>query len=153
MQPLVMHISYSQISVFDGRLASPFNDWADVHVRQGFAWRPQAVSFETLIADGPMSVECRVLDRGELVAGCTRAISVPFTCSPDATVKMGTITQSQPVEISPGEYQLVIQTDMSAGRAWCKFDFVRGGDLSPSILVQDVELEPTDRLLIKAEPA
>ena len=52
--------SYSQVSVFMAKLDSPFNDWEQEHVEQGFAWREGSVSFATLEEAGTLHCEAMV---------------------------------------------------------------------------------------------
>jgi hypothetical protein len=148
-----LHVLYSQVAVFDGRLERPFNDWTDRHVRQGFSWRPGSVSFKTLIEAGPVSVEVSEVDRIALDGASLRTISVPFTSQEGSAIEIATVTESHGIGLGPGTYQVVFETGLSNGNCWCRINFVRHGNLEPQILVEDPELAPTYPLLMDAEPA
>ncbi len=153
MQTFVVDVSYSQIALFDGRQQSPFNDWSDRHILQGFSWREGSSSFKTLIESGPMAVEIATFGRVALADGSTRAISVPFRCDEGARIEVATITESHPIDLAPGQYQLVFETGVSSEGCWSRFAFIRDGDMQPRLLVEDRELDPTYPLLMDAEPA
>lgn len=61
MVEVIVDVSYSQLGVFVAGPLKPFNDWTDKHVAQGFAWRPESVSFRTLVEAGSHSVEISVV--------------------------------------------------------------------------------------------
>lgn len=153
MSSFAIDVSYAQIAVFDGRLQSPFNNWREEHFRQGFVWRPGSCSFRTLIESGLMTVDVVKCERVMLADECVRTISVPFHCEMGAAVEVATITESQPIELAPGAYQLVFETGWSGEDCWCRLLFVANGDLEPKVLVADSELTPGDHLLMDGEPA
>lgn len=153
MPTFAVDVSYSQIAVFDGGLQSPFNDWSDQHVLQGFSWRVGSSSFKTLIESGPMTVEVVMLDRAALTDRSTRAISVPFPCEENSSIEIATIAESHPIDLDPGQYQLVFETGEITDVCWCRFAFIRDGDMEPQILIKDPELDPAYPLLMNADPA
>jgi hypothetical protein len=149
----MMSVSYSQIAVFDGRLENPFNCWTKSHVGQGFSWRDGSVSFKTLVDAGPVAVETEVLAEAKIVPGCVRAISVPFVVDGQAKVEVATITESYPVTINPGRYQLVYQTGWRDSVNWVRLVFVPGGLQESAILVRDDEIDATRPFVMAANPA
>jgi hypothetical protein len=153
MPDLTMTVSYSQIAVFDGRLDQPFNDWSDTHVRQGFSWRPNSVSFRTIIDGGKAEVSVEEKTKLVVSSKCVRAITVPFVVVSDGQYEIATITESHPISLDPGNYQLVFETGNREGVNWIRLSFVKDGDQAPSILVTDAELKPQVPLLMTAKPA
>lgn len=145
-------VSYSQIAVFNGGVDDPFSVWTDQHVAQGFAWRPESVSFKTLIDAGPTSVEVVVADHMPSPSGL-RAIAVPFECSEEGEVEVASISDSRIFVVPSGQYQLLFETGYSDEGNWCKFTFIRNGSKIPQIVLRDAELTPSDSLLMLAEPA
>ena len=147
-----INISYSQIAVFNSLLANPFNDWKNQHVTQGFSWRPESVSFKTLIDSGPISVEVRTAETLPSPTG-TRAITVPFVCSDGGTVEISSITGGQKTDIQPGSYQLLFETGLRDETDWCRFTFIPNGSMTPAILIPDQEVMQPDTFHMEAEPA
>ena len=70
-------IFYSQLAVFQYGLKNPFNDWNDIHINQGFAWREGAVSYGTLSDDTECKITIRVTDKKKVDAYVIKAIAVP----------------------------------------------------------------------------
>jgi hypothetical protein len=146
-------VSYAQITFFDGTLDNPFNDWAAQHVQQGFAWRDGSASFKTLIESGQTRVEFAQVQIFVPKSSALRSISVPFVCHEGARIEIATITESQPLQLEAGEYQLIYETWFSDGICWCRFSVVRNGNLEPQILICDNDMHPLYPLLMHADPA
>lgn len=76
---ITLDVSYAQIAVCGSSLESPFNEWTDKHVAQGFAWRPGRVSFRTLEESGRQMVTIVVAEPvGPVRPDAVRVIDVPF---------------------------------------------------------------------------
>lgn len=104
---VTVDVSYGQIAVFVSALQQPFNDWADKHVAQGFAWRPGSVSFRTLVETGPHSVEIDVAEHaGAISADAVRVTEVPFEVPPDGVVEVASISDSVPLSLPAGSFLL-----------------------------------------------
>src|ERR1700728_4024818 len=121
MKAFKMFVSYSQIAVFDGTIQKPFNNWTKPLVRQGFAWRPNSVSFKTLIESGTVDVEFVIVANFFPDVNAVRAISVPFVVHHGAQIEISTISESSRVDLNAGNYQLIFETGRSADKNWCRF--------------------------------
>lgn len=154
MSHVNMTVSYGQIAVFDGRLDNPFNDWKDTHILQGFSWRPGSVSFSTLREAVNIEVAIEVSSTANVHPECQRAITVPFLVEPGANIEIATISNSQPFQLDPGNYQLIYETGRRLDASvWVRFTFVPNGTQDPKILVRDDELNPPAVFLMEADPA
>lgn len=151
--PISLLVSYSQISIFDGTLENPFNNWTEQHVRQGFSWRDGSVSFKTLIESGQLEVRILYVRKFFPDASSLRTISVPFVCQEGARIEIATITESHPVPLEAGEYQLVYETGLSESICWCRFSLVSNGSLEPRVIIRDAELVQREHFLMNADPA
>lgn len=147
------YVTYAQIAVFNAGLARPFNDWTDRHVRQGFSWREQSVSFRTLVEDGDVTVIFAVADIFRPAPGSVRTIGVPFRCRSAGSVEIATITDTQTVPLIPGGYRLVFETGVGGGTQRCRFTAIPGGGTAPSIEIADAGLAPSYPLLMTASAA
>jgi hypothetical protein len=148
-----LFVSYAQIAVFDGNLENPFNDWTEQHVHQGFAWREGSVSFKTLIEAGQTKVDFAQVQVFFPSSSALRSISVPFVCQEGARIEIATVTESRPIQLEAGEYQIIYETWVSEEICWCRFSVVRNGNLEPQILICDTDLLPSFPLLMHADPA
>jgi hypothetical protein len=146
-------ISYMQVAVFPANIESPFNNWTNAHVNQGFAWRPGAVSFRAL-ENGPTMVEIATADALLLRASTVRAIRVPFDVPSSGELEIASITDGARWKVEPGEYAIVFETGHDSDNSpVCRFTFIRGGDQEPKVLKADGELRVPEVLLMTAEPA
>jgi hypothetical protein len=149
-----LNISYSQICVFDSSLLSPFNDWTDLHVRQGFSWRPGSVSFRTLEEAGSIEVYVEIKNQLVLKEETIRAIRVPFRVSENRAIEVASIGESSQLDINPGDYSLVFETGFNKNSStWCSFSFLKGSSTEAEILKADEELNPPSILLMTSESA
>src|ERR1041384_2036552 len=143
-----LYISNSQLCIFDSSVQTPFNDWTEEHVKQGFSWRPGAVSFGTLEESGPIEVTVEIKEQINLRASTVRAIQVPFTVTENGGVEVATITDSKQLKINPGEYSLVFEVGLEEDHnMWCCFTFLTNPSKEAKILIADDELSPPERLL------
>ena len=156
MAQFTIDVSYDQISVFDARLADPFNDWSDEHVHQGFAWRPGSVSFATLEDAGPLAADVyrsRAFD--ESASSASRVISVPFSVPEHGGVELASIASGVPLELAEGEYELTFEHGLgNGGKMWARFYFrAVETPVTPRIIRADAELSPPDEFVMTAHPA
>jgi hypothetical protein len=156
MAQFTIDISYNQISVFDARLADPFNDWSDDHVSQGFAWRPGSVSFGTLENAGPLAADVsrsRAFD--ESASSAARVIAVPFSVPEHGGVELASIASGVSLELPPGEYELTFEHGLDdGGQMWARFYFrAVEAPVAPRIIRADAELSPPDEFVMTAQPA
>ena len=102
-----LDVSYGQIAIYRADLLNPFNDWSDAHVSQGFAWRKGSVSFRTISAEGPHTIELIVESHmGTIDPSTVRAIDVPFDVPPDGRIEVASISDAVAIQMTPGTYCL-----------------------------------------------
>lgn len=149
-------VSYSQICVFDPSLPNPFSDWTQEHVEQGFAYRPGAVSFRTILEAGRVQINVHLRDyTAVLTTGVRRAIEVPFSVRSDGSVEIASISESQALELPSGLYALRFEdfTAPDAESGACKLTFLRHSNPEPIVLQGDHEVKAPQRYLMEARPA
>ncbi len=106
-----LNVSYGQLAIFWSTLPQPFNDWTDQHVGQGFAWRPGSASFRTLIESGIHTVDVNLVDQALPVSSdAVRVIEVPFDVPADGAIEVASISDSVPLTLPAGMYQLLAFT-------------------------------------------
>lgn len=155
MPKFALEVSYTQIAVFDPQLESPFNDWRDEHIAQGFSWRPGSVSFGTLESAGQLDVEVITAERfNEFESGAMRAVAVPFVVS-NGEIEIATISESRVLKLPNGNYELIFEHGFREnGAMWAKFYFHRVKQpIAPKIFIADAELSPPEQFMMNAEPA
>jgi hypothetical protein len=147
-----IYILYSQIAVFQADLENPFNDWSTDHVLQGFAWRPQSVSFKTLEEDGDLRVVIEIKEAFDKTNEKTlRAIRVPFTAK--GTTEIASISEGFKVQVPDGDYSLYFETGRDRTGMWSLLTFVNEYHSEAEILICDDQLNPGKKLLMTAKPA
>jgi hypothetical protein len=148
-----LEFSYSQISVFQTNMIDPFNNWNDVHVLQGFSWRPNSVSFKTLSEYGDAEITIELSDSIKISDGAIRSILVPFTVEEE--IEIASITDSVVIEIPKGEYGLIFNAIPSTSNNSERYEliFVKSTFPEAKILIQDDELSPPSPLLMEATAA
>jgi hypothetical protein len=152
--PFELTISYAQIAVFHAGLENPFNDWTETHVRQGFSWRPESVSFATLEESGKARIYVNKVEELALRSDTVRAIQVPLTVPETKLVEVASITESKVIEIGSGGYALTFETGFDEGHLmWCAITFQKSNRPIARILRADQELNPPEDLLLSATPA
>ena len=144
--------SHSQIAVFQSGIENPFNDWEDVHVNQGFAWRPGSVSFATLEEGGTIDVEVLARKAWSEDSRAVRVIRVPFLVSAMG-VEIASIIKGQTIDIPSGRHSLYYETGKEDDYLWCRFTFVQDKQSVPEIIKADSGLKPPKRLSMEARPA
>jgi hypothetical protein len=151
-----IHVSYSQVTVFDHSLERPFNQWTDKHVAQGFSWRPGSAAFRTIAEGGQHLVTVTVdLTEDEQPPGALRVIDVPFDVPADGAVEIGSISDSSVPEIPPGTYRLRYECyePVSGQTARIRFLFTRNTNPTFEIVRADPELSPEGELLLTTSAA
>jgi hypothetical protein len=154
MEKFLVDVSYQQICVFLADQPSPFNDWTEQQVLQGFAWRPGSVSFRTF-GDGRLAISVTGKDESCGASTAVRIIRVPFLIPDGSRVEAGSIFESQQLELPSGEYALTFEHGHdSDGAMWCHLLFEPVAHaVQASVLRADNELKPGEPLLMNAEPA
>lgn len=153
---LTILVSYSQLAVFDHSLDRPFNEWTDRHVAQGFAWRPGSVGFRTVDESGQHLVTVR-LDAGERdpPPDAIRVIDVPFEVPPGGAIEIGSISDSKPLMLPSGRYQLRFECHGGANSLGprVRLSFDRNNHPHFEVVRTDSKLNPDTALLLNASPA
>lgn len=154
MESFVLNISYSQIAVFRKGLENPFNDWDDTHIAQGFAWRPESVSFGSLLNDGECYINISTKNEVLISNGSIRTIVVPFEVK-ESGIEIASITDTIIVDIPSGLYELVfnIIPNGKDGLDVYEFAFVKNECPKPRIELADELINPPEILLMQAKPA
>ena len=156
MRSFSLFVTYSQVAIFKASLENPFNDWTESHIRQGFAWRPGSVSFQTIEDGGTHAIEV-VVEAGavEISSQATRVIEVPFEVPDDRPVQIASISDEVSIEISPGRYTLRFEYIRSKndGEPTIRLVFTPSGNPKFQIVRADPELRPADQLIVTADPA
>ncbi len=101
-------VAYSTISVYNTEIESPYNQWTDRLIQQGFAWREGSVSFATI---GSTSVTLEVFtgDNLGILPTTQRAIQVPFIVRDAGRIGISDDTDDHFVDIPSGEYSLLFE--------------------------------------------
>jgi hypothetical protein len=147
-------VSYGQIAVFRSELDEPFNDWTEAHWVQGFAWRPESVSFSTVHDGGMADVAVVVVDDLEVQPQTRRAVRVPFTVPDGCAIEVGSISDGSVVDVPAGDYALVFENGgADNGDMWIRMSFCRTQPATPAILKGDPGEEPPAEFVMTAEPA
>jgi Competence protein J (ComJ) len=151
-------IAYKQIAVFREIEENPFPFWTDSHVRQGFAWRPEAAAFATL-RDGIHAVEIAASEtESPIESDVIRAIEVPFDVTKgeggSAPLEVASIADGASFNLESGSYTLRFELGGSPQEHFIRFTFITRKD-EPHFALQrvDAELDPDEDLVTTAEPA
>lgn len=102
-----IEISYNQFAVFPHGIENPFGDWSNEQVAQGFAWKPEAVSFRTILDAGPHQIEIAISDAPPTIGqNVLRVVRVPFAGPADGRIEIASISDGFEADLPPGTYQL-----------------------------------------------
>lgn len=101
-------VAYSTISVYDTEIESPYNQWTDRLIQQGFAWRKGSVSFAT-IGSTLVNLEIFLSERAEVLPITQRAIVVPFTIGACGRIAVSDDTDDYMLDIPSGDYALLFE--------------------------------------------
>jgi Competence protein J (ComJ) len=149
-----LSVSYSQLAVFHSRIERPFNDWGKSHIKQGFSWREESVSFNTIIDSGKANLT--VVLNGTVRFDCIRAISVPFFVPVAGDVEIASIDNSLTLKVTPGTYDLIFEiqnVDIYKDMVGIRLLFNDVSRPDAAILVADELLKPEFPLEMSARPA
>lgn len=105
-ETFTLDISYAQIAVFSPDLENPFNEWTQVQVDAGYAWRSDSVSFRTY-SDGPHRV--RLLVAPEFPRphdAASRMLDVTIDVSGSCQIEVASIAESRVFSLPDGRYRL-----------------------------------------------
>ncbi len=164
-------IFYRTLTIHQADLASPFNNWRQEHIRQGFTWRPGSVSFGTLDPDTiTESLLVELNDSYTPSRTARRVIKVPFEVGSAGVEVTSPVSYSWTLAIPPGQYTIffAIEPDDTAtqetyagasqaadAEAW-RYHLTLVPTPEPAtaeIIRADKELDPPATLLMEAEPA
>ncbi|SDN65280.1 Competence protein J (ComJ) [Bacillus sp. OK048] len=146
-------IFYSQLAIFQYGLENPFNDWNDIHINQGFAWREGSVSFGTLSDDEECKITVRVTDKKEVDTDVIRAIVVPFHIG-NKGIEVGSVMETTAIDFEEGMYELLFTVKrLENGLGHYSFNFIKNNNPKANIIKADEELNPPSVLVMKTEPA
>ncbi|MGZ3638978.1 MAG: competence protein ComJ [Ktedonobacterales bacterium] len=102
---ITIGINYSQLTICQSDLRSPFNNWTQIHSNQGFTWRSGSVSFRTFDTDNPeASVLVELRDSFIPQPLAVRIIEVPFDVGGTDAELTTPIGESWILDIPPGHY-------------------------------------------------
>jgi hypothetical protein len=144
-------VAYSQIAVFQTSTISPFNNWTDAHVAQGFAWRPGSASFRTKADSGlhEVMITCSLVNSP---SECLRVIEVPFIVSGSEPVMVASIGDNFLINIPEGSYALRFAIAAKDTRR-IELAFLKTDAPEFQIFHADPDLSPGEPLLTDAQPA
>lgn len=144
-------VLYSQVIVCNALMESPYNDWSNEHVAQGFSWRPGSVSFEPAEDGGKCYIELIVNEELAIDENAERVIIVPFTVLPPGIVELSGIAEYRRLDIPPDTYSLRYETGHRNGDMWCRFILNTAMSVEPKI-IRPGTLSPPNTLCMSAMP-
>jgi hypothetical protein len=155
-------ISYKTLTLHRAGLALPFNDWRPEHIRQGFSWRPESVSFRTVDPEvNTNRVEVSLRDQYTPPPAARRIIRVPFEVGEAGVEVTSPVSDAWAIALPPGHYALffAVEPDMAERNAYQQAWYSHltlvpaSAPVKAAILRADEELSPPHSLLMEAEPA
>jgi hypothetical protein len=81
---------------------------------------------------------------------------LPFCIKGGKGIRIASITEEVPVEMTDGDYSVIIQTgNIDSENEWCNLSFIKSTELSdtPRILKSDLTITKKENLLLTAYPA
>ncbi|MGD6849144.1 competence protein ComJ [Rossellomorea aquimaris] len=145
-------ILYSQIALFQSGLVTPFNDWNETHVNQGFSWREGSVSFGTLSSDGDCKVTVKMTKKIKTDGDTIRAIVVPFNVEKGG-IEIGSVMETVAIDMPEGTYELLFTATNVNNIEHYTFSFIKSEYPNAKVIKADHELNLPDNLLMEANPA
>ena len=155
-------VSYNTLCVFHAEIENPYNDWREIHVEQGFAWRPESVGFCGLENASDCDMTVQTDSQINLRSDAVRAIQVPFSVAAGQKIIVGSILDETTIDVAPGGYCLVCELGLLPLKVenrdgdllewqdiWCVFTFVPCENADAKILKQDSELRPPTPLCME----
>lgn len=173
-------VCYTNVGLYQSSLAgSPYNDWSEQHVAQGFSWRQGSAAFGLISSHPTVAVEICVDSRFSVHDAAKRVIVVPFFVDQAASVSVtGICSDDVEVAVEPGNYSLAFENgflspedaravnkelsgseddfdegDLDFWPIWVRFTFVLDTQMEAKILRADAALSPTYPLLMEARAA
>ena len=149
---LEITVSYNQLCVFDAEMENPFNDWNDIHVRQGFSWRHGSVSFGTI--DNKITLVNVVTSDIEPFGNeYDIVIVVPFDVPQHGKLVIGSIGDEKEFRLAPGTYELWYQFSNLSEQARCLLKFLRNSNPKARVFKVNTDFTADTPLLLEAVPA
>ena len=145
-------LSHNQLCIFDPSLDAPFNDWTDMHVAQGFTWRPGSASFAVDSGHPTAIVDVALASEPPAVDGAESAIRVPFEIPSSGQVEIGGVLGGAELSLPPGAYALHFLAPPTEDAPF-KLAFVASKDVEPSVLKEGSRAKVQHRYLMVASPA
>ncbi len=99
-------LSYSQLNVFNSQLENPFNNWNANYVKQGFSWRMDSLSFNTILDSGTCCLTLYI-NTDFKPDNYIRAIAVPFIVTENGMIELGSIDDFFQLKFLSGSYEVV----------------------------------------------
>ena len=149
-----IYADYGQVCLFDPHVEGPFNDWDEVHNRQGFSWRRRSVSFAVPDEQHQWTFQLKMspFERNPSL-DYLRIISVPLTVGA-AGLEIGGVFTSSIYDVSPGTYNLTFALFRANGELQGSFDLNRTSEeVEARIILKDALLDPPLELNMIAVPA
>lgn len=154
---LVKHISlsYSQLNVFNSQLENPYNNWSTDYVKQGFSWRENSLSFNTILDSGTCHLTLYI-NTDFRPKNYIRAIAVPFTLTENGVIELGSMDNFFQLKLLSGSYEVVfaiekVMTDVN--QVDISLFINKSVRTTAEILIQDDFLMPNSPLLLDAVAA
>lgn len=155
---LTLSVDYGQILVHHEGHPNPGRLWTDAHVAQGFAWAEGAVSFGVPDHDGLCRLRVSLADAVSMDPQALWAVQVPFDVT--GSLKVGTLFESERLDVPPGRHALLFVALPGAGNAGeaeeaylLQLVFVRDAAPTFRILKQGGDLTTHEVLRTDSEPA
>lgn len=145
-------ITHRDFLVMCSDAVDPNPHWTKDHVAQGFAIRPGAVAFSTILDGDTIFLEVEIGDGcGQFSAEARRVIQVPFEVSRDAEVWIITIVTEARIDVPPGQYTLQVDQGVRPDATmWGRLLFCPG-DGTARVLKADAEITRVDDFLMTSE--
>jgi hypothetical protein len=148
-----LYFSYSQFMVYDASESLPGCAWTEAHTNQGFARRPSAVCFRTLLEFGHADVSLQ-LTRFVHDARHRRVIAVPFTVVSGKVIVDGPEEDvDRHVTVEPGRHRLVAAQYLIGESERIELFLESRAAQHSEIIIADEALVVPDRLLETADIA
>jgi len=150
----LLPILYAQLAVFSSDEEHPYNDCAEGHIAQGFAWRPASVSFAISPNIHQLWVNIRQLKTYAPSPSANRVILVPIHVKGGRGLECGNVVDTVQIAIPDGQYALFFELFESndAGQARAEITLTLEKAI-PCILKPGPDMTVPDKLLLEASPA
>jgi hypothetical protein len=148
-------ITYGQMAVFDSASDHQFHNWTTPHFEQGFSWRPGSVCFRLLEEGGQYNVDVIVSELVSISPDAIRVIQTPFEVQASTSTEIGSMTESVPIFVPSGIYNLRIECfpipdGADGGRV--RFVFTKTSSPAFKILRADAAITISEHLVTTDTP-